>query len=223
MATPRYPVILFDLDGTIVDEKSSWEWVHDHYDVDNGDNVDAYLAGHLDDHAFMAADIALWQEAQGAPIHTKEIEDILADAPLMKGAHALFEALHEAHVRTAIVSGGIDLLADRVARELAIPYAVSNTLETDGAGMLTGEGTCRVYLKDKATPSRTALEAIGGTVGQAAAVGNSRYDVGMFKVAGFGVAFAPLDNEVRAGADVVVDSHDMRDLIPVLLDVEGDA
>lgn len=221
MASPRFPVVLFDLDGTIVDEKSSWEWVHDHFGVDNADNVRAYLDGHLDDLAFMAADIALWQEVVGGPIHINEVADVLRDAPLMRGAQALFEALHDAGVGTAIVSGGIDLLADHVAKEMGCAFAISNSLVTNPDGTLTGEGLCRVYLENKASPSREALKRLGAAPGEAAAVGNSRYDVGMFEVAGTGIAFAPLDDEVRAGADLVVDSRDMRDLLPVLLGVQA--
>lgn len=221
MGTPRFSYALFDLDGTIVDEKSSWEWVHDHFGVDNSDNVRAYLDGYLDDRAFMASDIALWQDAKGGPVHIAEVSDILADAPLMPGAEELFYALRQAGLPTAIVSGGIDLLADRVADEHGVQRSVANSLATDDQGMLTGKGVCRVALEDKATPAKRLLDELGWSPGQGVGIGNSRYDVDLFEIAGFGIAFAPLDETVRKGADVVVDTNDMRELIPHL--VEGEA
>lgn len=218
MATSSYPVVLFDMDGTLVDEKSAWAWVHDHFGVDNSDNLDAFIQGYLDDEAFMASDIQLWTEANGGPVHISQIDEILQEAPLMAGAHTLLDTLHAADVRTAIVSGGIDLLAERVAGELGIETAIANGLATDEDGYLTGQGICRVYLEDKATPSLQALARLDGQPGQASAVGNSTYDRGMFQVAGHGIAFAPLDEEVCEAADTVVDSKDLADVIPHLME-----
>lgn len=218
VATARFPVVLFDMDGTLVDEMSAWAWVHDHFGVDNSDNLDAFLQGYLDDQAFMASDIELWTQAHGSPIHISQIEQILEQAPLMPGARKLLETLHAAGVRTAIVSGGIDLLAERVAKELGIDTVIANGLATDEGGYLTGHGICRVYLKDKASPSRKALARLGARPGQASAVGNSTYDRGMFEVAGHGIAFAPLDEEVCQAADEVVDGKDLTHVIPYLME-----
>jgi phosphoserine phosphatase len=41
------------------------------------------------------------------------------------------------------------------------------------------------------------------------AVGNSRYDVSMFRRAGFGIAFQPSDDFVRTSAQVVVQQKDL--------------
>ncbi len=218
VATARFPVVLFDMDGTLVDEMSAWAWVHDHFGVDNSDNLDAFLQGYLDDEAFMASDIKLWTQAHGGPIHISQIEQILEQAPLMTGARKLLETLHTAEVRTAIVSGGIDLLAERVAEELGIETVIANGLATDEDGYLTGQGICRVYLEDKAGPSREALARLEGRPGQASAVGNSTYDRGMFEVAGHGIAFAPLDEEVCQAADEVVDGRDLTQVIPYLME-----
>lgn len=218
VATARFPVVLFDMDGTLVDEMSAWAWVHDHFGVDNSGNLDAFIQGNLDDEAFMASDIELWTHAHGGPIHISQIEEILQKAPLMAGASGLLETLHDAGVATAIVSGGIDLLAERVAEELGIDTVIANGLATDDEGYLTGQGICRVYLEDKAGPSRKALAELGARPGQASAVGNSTYDRGMFEVAGHGIAFAPLDEEVCQAADEVVDGKDLTQVIPHLME-----
>lgn len=211
-----FDYVLLDMDGTLVDEKSSWAWVHDHFEVDNQGNLDAYLAGRFDDETFIEADLALWREANGGPVALSTVDAILDAAPLMPGADALARALERLDVPAAIVSGGIDRLADRVAKRLGIEVSLANGLATDGQGHLTGQGICRVRLKDKGSPSLDVLEAWGLDPGEGVAVGNSRFDVPTFDVAGTGVAIAPLDERVRTAADVVIEGKDLADLVPVL-------
>ncbi len=211
-----FAYVLLDMDGTLVDEKSSWAWVHDHFEVDNEANLEAYLAGRFDDETFIEADVALWQAANGGPVRLGTVDAILDEAPLMPGADALADALARLELPAAIVSGGIDRLADRVADALGLEVALANGLETDAEGHLTGRGTCRVRLKDKGSPSLDVLDAWGLAPGEGIAVGNSRFDVPMFDVAGTGVAFAPVDERVRTAADVVFEAKDLAELVPVL-------
>lgn len=211
-----FAYVLFDMDGTLVDEKSSWEWVHDHFGVDNSEHLDAYMAGRFDDDTFIRKDLALWAQANGGPVPVDRVVSILDQAPLMPGARGLLDAIDGMELPTAIVSGGIDLLAERVAAELGIETTVANGLVVDAEGRLTGEGRCRVPLKDKGSPSLDVLEAWGLPPGEGVAVGNSRFDVPMFDVAGTGVAVAPVDQRVRTHADHVVDGKDLTAVIDVL-------
>ena len=56
---PKYDIVVFDLDGVLVDIQSSWDWVHRHFGVDNDESLAQYLAGQIDDLEFMRRDIAL--------------------------------------------------------------------------------------------------------------------------------------------------------------------
>ena len=47
-------------------------------------------------------------------------------------------------------------------------------------------------------------------------IGDSKYDVSMFKLAGLSIAFNPFDDIVKEKANIVVDSNDMKDLIHIL-------
>ncbi|MEM3421110.1 MAG: haloacid dehalogenase-like hydrolase, partial [Candidatus Hadarchaeum sp.] len=51
--------------------------------------------------------------------------------------------------QTAIITGGLDVLAGNVARDLGIPHIIANGLEVDKSGYLTGEGILRVEPRHK--------------------------------------------------------------------------
>lgn len=211
----RLDIVLLDMDGTLTPGRSSWELVHHHYGVDNEANWRAYQEGRITDEEFMRSDIELWHR-DSSRVHLQEIHDVLADVHLTTGLPAFLQALRDRGLATAIVSGGLDVLAHRIAREHGVDLVLANTIATDADGFLTGESECRVRIDDKATPTTRLLDALGIPPERAASVGNSRWDAGMFERTGFGVAFQAMDDHVREAADVVVDVRDLRAVLPHL-------
>jgi phosphoserine phosphatase len=115
------------------------------------------------------------------------------------------------------MSGGLDLLARKVCEATGIDMYVANGLRLKPTGHLAGEGICFVRINDKGSPTRELLAKLGVRPERAAAVGNSEWDVPMFRAVGLGVAYNPSDDAVRAGAHAVVEKGDMRDVLPHLL------
>ena len=95
-------LVAFDLDGTLVDAPSSWGWVHRHFGESNDESLRLFLEGRIDDAEFIQRDIRLWWKHQPA-ITVDDVEAILADVPLMPGARALFDGLHERGILSAIL------------------------------------------------------------------------------------------------------------------------
>ena len=214
LAHPPGPLelVFLDMDGTLV-HGSTWEVLHEHYGVSNETNWLRYQRGELDDHEFIKSDIALWRIDE-RPIHVDEIEDVLRRRTrIMDGAKGLVDALHARGVATCIVSGGLDLLARRVCLELGIDMYVANGLRLDDAGHVSGEGLVFIEIKDKGRITRQLREKLGVAKERTAAVGNSAYDVPMFREAGFGVAFNPSDHWVRRNARHVVEGTDLRGVV----------
>ncbi|MCA1812923.1 MAG: HAD-IB family phosphatase [Halobacteriales archaeon] len=212
-----FDVVFFDMDGTLTDRVSSWEWVHRHFGVTNQGSWEAFSRGEIDDLEFMRRDIRLWK--QQGPVPIARIRKALENIPLVPGARELVEALHARGTRTIIVTGGLDLLAERVCQEVGIRSHVGNGLCHDEHGMLLDEGILRVPVNDKGEPVRKLLRELRVEPARAAAIGNSRQDVPMFDACGLGVAFDPLDEDVRRGADVVIEEKDLRRAIPHLAGV----
>jgi phosphoserine phosphatase len=209
-------LVALDMDGTLVDVASSWAAVHEHFGDHNDEAVALFNSGKIDDQEFLRRDIRVWWKHR-PDLRIDELEAVLDRVPLMPGARPLLEALRGAHVTTAIVSGGIDVLARRVARELGIDLALANGFHVAADGRLTGEGIIRVPIKDKYTVLGRVQEELGIAPSETASVGNSEIDVGMFRRSAVGVAFLPEDDEVRRGATHVVEEKDLARLVPLLL------
>lgn len=207
-------LVVFDMDGTLI-EGSSWEMVHAHYGVDNGSNWERYCRGEIDDREFMRTDIALWLR-EGRRIHVRDVEGIFHGVNPFPGTRELVENLHAHGVRTLIMSGGLDLVARKVCELTGIERYVANGFLLDEDGHLSGEGACHVKINDKGTPTREALQRLGVDPRRAAAVGNTRFDIPMFRECGLAIAFNPGDEEVVQAAHHVVRDLDMRHVWPLL-------
>jgi len=212
----KYDMVAFDLDGVIVAERSSWEWVHRHFEVDNTPNLEAFIDGKIDDMEFMRTDIALWREKM-PDVDLDHIAGVLGKAKVTDGAFETIKALKQKGSRTCIISGGMDLLADKIGKECGVDKVMSNGLEADENGRLLGDGILRVELRNKAVVLHEILREFDVRPERCAAVGNSWVDVTMFDVAGFSIAFNPIDREVQEAADVVVKSERLTDILHYLI------
>ncbi len=211
---PPLELVCFDMDGVLTNGVSSWVRVHEHYGVSNEAALKAFIDGEIDDHEFIRRDVALW--LKNGPVRLRDIEKILAQPPIMPGGQELVEALHDQGIATAIVSGGLEPMARDVARRLGIQEVHANGLVTHKDGTLTGEGSLRTPLVNKAAPVNHILEREGLKPGRAAAVGDSCPDTAMFEVTGYGIAFNPKDDCIREAADHVETRLDLRALLPRL-------
>ncbi len=213
----RTRLAVFDMDGTLVDVQSSWAEVHRYFGESNAEALQLFLADQIDDEEFIRRDVALWWKHR-PDLTLPEVDRILGTVPLIPGARELFEALHAAGVTTAIVSGGIDLLAHRIAGELGIPHVYANGLVVDERQRLTGGGIVRVPIKRKGEVVRKLQQELGIPREASAAVGNSDIDVAMFEECAKGVAFLPADEHIRTHATHVITSPDISECLPYLLE-----
>lgn len=207
-----YSLGIFDMDGVLIEEVSSWVIIHNHFGVNNERSVKEYIDGRIDDFEFMRRDIALWMKKRH-PLHIDDMKEILNSATFMPGAEETFRILREKGIKTAIVSGGLLCIAEPLAERLGIDIVLANGLETDGQGNLTGEGVLNVPLNSKGSVVRNLLKELEVEKEEAFAVGNSNIDVSMFRETALGIAFNPDDDVVRKEADVVVEQRDLRRIL----------
>jgi phosphoserine phosphatase len=211
----KLELVIFDMDGVLTDIISSWKYIHDYFNTSNERSVNEYLQGKIDDKEFIRRDAILWKE-NGKPTTIKKITEILSDVQLMKGAKESIATLKRNEIKTAIVSAGLDILSEKVAKKLGISYVYSNGVKSDEHGKLIGEGTVGVRLMYKDLIVRKLADKLNIPLDRIAAVGNSCYDIPMFEIAGLSIAFNPEDDCTREAADVIVEGKDLTKILSVL-------
>jgi phosphoserine phosphatase len=207
------PIAVFDMDGVLVHQRSSWRIVHDRIGTSNEDSFIAYIRGEIDDLEFMRRDIKLWMGKGLNSMH--DIEMAIEDAVLMEGFHDCMEILKENGFTLAILSGGLDVLALKLGRLGGFEHVISNGLASGNGGILTGEGELRVPLRDKGTVLSRLLE---GGYSPVTVVGDSHVDLSMFPLADLSIAFRPESREVADAADIVVTEPDLRIVAASMVD-----
>ena len=216
---PKYnahlSLILFDMDGVLVNAISSWRFIHNYFSTDNQESVKAYIDGEIDDLEFIKRDVNRWK-INNKLISEMKLRDILNDITYIKGSKYCLEQIEKFGIKTAIVSAGIKLLADRVANELKIDYVFANELLTDDEGILTGEGVVQVPLKQKNKAVELISKKLNIHQSNMLAVGNSCFDIPLISSVGIGVAFNPEDECIIKNADEVIESKDLSLLIPII-------
>jgi phosphoserine phosphatase len=206
-------LVLFDMDGVLTDIMSSWKYIHDYFGTCNDQSVDDYLKGKIDDLEFIRRDVSLWQK-NGRLVTRDTLVKILSDIPIMKGAEKCMIFLKKHNIKTAIVSAGLDILAERVANDLDIDYVFANGIKTDKNGCISDEGLLMVQLMYKDKNVRILSKKLGIPFEGIAAVGNSCFDIPMFELSGLSIAFNPEDDCTRQAADIVMDEKDLSKIIP---------
>ena len=212
-----YKLVVFDMDGVFVDIYSSWVWVHDHFNVQNEQSVKRYLAGEIDEFELMRTDIGLWLKRK-KNIHISVIEEILSSAPLLKGGEETVRILKNNNIETAILTSGIDILANIVGAKVGIENILANAIEIDESGYLTGNSIARVELRDKGVALKELINRMGLSPIDCVAVGNSDNDVSMFRICGLGIAFNPTDKITEEESDIVIRSGDLTSILPHILE-----
>lgn len=137
------------------------------------------------------------------------IETRITDTP---GARALVTTMRAHGARTALVSGGFTLFAERVAARLGFDEARANRLEIEG-GVLTGVVRAPILGREA---KRAALEELRAALSldrdATLAIGDGANDLDMLREAGLGVAFHAKP-KVAAAAHARIDRADLTALL----------
>ncbi len=124
-----------------------------------------------------------------AGLDEDRLEEVARRVQLTPGARTFARTLRRLGYRTAIVSGGFDIFAERVRQDLGMDYAFANTLEIV-EGRLTGRVVGDVVDGPaKARLLRRIAEQEGVPMEQTVAVGDGANDLDMLSAAGLGIAF----------------------------------
>lgn len=202
--------VVFDMDGTLIEELS-FQVVHEHLEVDNSENVQLFNNGQINSEEFMEKDVNLWNNP-----HIGEIEQALCAVKPRPGTHKLIQGIREkGYENIGIVSGGIDLLAGKLAGQLSLDFSIANGFKINEQGYVE-QPIWRVGFSNKGSVLQNLLEQFGLSCENCTAVGDSTFDQKIFEVAGKSIAFDPREEErkeIEEMVNVVVDSDKIVDLL----------
>lgn len=207
----KIKLVIFDLDGTLTPVDSLWRYLHEEFGTWERGKIAAqkYKRGEVSYKEWAETDAKCWT---GAPL--SRITTTLERIPYREGVQEVFRSLHERGFKIAIISAGLSIFADKVAKELGADVVLSNELEAND-GRLTGRISVRVSVNEK----RRLVEQIAGQLGielsHVALVGDRAFDLSHPEC--FKIAYKPKDDRARREADVVVEDNDLSSILHYLV------
>lgn len=211
-------LVIFDVDGVLVDIKSSWGFLHDWFGVaEEARRIKAlFEKGEIDYVKWMELDTELWVRARRGRLHRSEILEALSRVKILPEAIKVARWVKRKGLYLALVSSGIDLLVRRVAAELGADAWAANRLSFDKQGYLVPGGVPLVGIDKAPTVKRIAWE-LGVDPGEAVFVGDSSWDASAMKVVGYGIAIGDDPVLARVARFKVKSVGDVRRVLEALL------
>ncbi len=181
----RKRVFVADLESTIIenemlDELADFVGLRAHV----AEITRRAMNGELDFAAALAERVAL---LKGLPATV--LDEAATRIRLMPGARALLATLSTAGVRTALVSGGFTVFAERIAAELGFEQVVANRLDI-AEGLIAGTVAAPILTRETKRDTLLQLaQRYGVPLTATLAIGDGANDLPMLDAAGLGIAF----------------------------------
>lgn len=209
---PDYPVVVFDLDGTLLRGTTVSlllaQW------LGRGEEI-AELERAFHAHEISNSVVADTSASWFAGCRTTDVREVLADGPWIDGMAETLQTLIDAG--TSLLLGTITWsFAAEVVKERHGFAAASGTAMTANDGVLSGVVSRYFDEHDKLRFVQEWCAKRGYSMSRVAAVGDSRSDVPLFREVGLSVALNATP-DARSVATHVLDTDDLRNVLPVLL------
>lgn len=217
MEREKVELVAFDMDGVLTKHPSSWKFLHEKFGVDNSELYRSYSEGEISYPEFLAGDVNLWLAKQGK-IPKSQIVGYLDEIPFMDNLLEGLRSIKSFGIKTAIVSGGVSWLADRISRSFNFDFIYSNEILTDSEDCIVPKGNIGVVPNRKDAVLQEIQDRGNIPVERTVSVGDSDFDTSMFKRSGLGISFNSTSPEIIAESDVVIGSKDFLDIVRTIVD-----
>jgi phosphoserine phosphatase SerB len=209
----KIKLVVFDLDDTLTIGPTIWELVHQEKGTWHSHGLPYYQAfqrGQFGFNAFIRKDVACWAGLEVTRLN-KAIKKIRHQSGLKK----TILALKKLGVKTAIISSGLDYFAQAVARKFKIDYHFANHLLIKNR-CLTGKINLKVAGGGKGRMLRKIKSKLKIKKGEILAVGDSSFDLPMFREAGIKISFKDADKTIKKMADFILSKNNIFRLVSII-------
>ncbi len=185
----KFNLVVFDLDGTIVEEKSIWEYLHKNLGTWEWGEYHRKLfkKGLIDYEEWALLDASLWKG-----VSISKVREIIDNVSYNPGVIEVISKLRSMGYKLALITAGLDVLAKRVKRELGFDFQVSNSLLVHN-GVITGDVKVRVPYPGKWLAFEKLCRKLSLNPTSVVAIGDEPQD--LFESAGLKIALAGGDRE----------------------------
>ena len=237
-------LICLDMDRVLVDHLSTWQVVYDKLGVSNKEAFDLYNSGKLNEWDWMKLDLELirngCQEKYGRELTDEILRELVDDSPLMNGWHDLIQGCLDLGLKVAIISGGMQHTARKIAASFqtkenhkkrlgGIDFLTSklygNGKDTlldvftngwtschheSGARRVEKTGRYQVEMNGKSSIVNLISSRYGFEKSQIVSVGDSAGDITMFNSSGLAICFNPYNDVPKSHADIIIEEKNLN-------------
>lgn len=226
----KYKIVIFDLDGIIFDKPkfvtndsdkvavSTWDVLFQELKIYN---IHEELKHNFEKGIFK--NYMEWTEAacnilKSIRLRRDFYEQIINNREFVQGVEEMFQILHKNKIITAVITGSFDSLAQLANDKLGgIAHIYSHcSLHFDSDGLLKSWKLKQTDYEHKASFVREIANLHGISLKECAYIGDDVNDLAAFKTVGLSIAFNSTKLSVKQEADVVIDSRDIRSILPLL-------
>jgi phosphoserine phosphatase len=213
----KYPLVCFDLDGTLVDDTIFiWNTLHETFATDlalREKARDDYFQGRIGYSDWFHHDLKLLDQA-GA--NQKQIYAVLDGLKPMPGALELIALLKQRGHRLGIISGSLDIVVSHLFGEEIFDHVLINRIWFDLSGRIAGGEPTPYDLHAKADGLKDIARREGIPLSATAFVGDNYNDIAIAQTAGLSIAFNCKSDELRRACDVEIKEKDLTKLINLI-------
>ncbi len=193
-------VVAFDMDGVLIVERSSWSVLHRAFGSKTPEeeraDAQAFLQGEIGYGEWVRRDIEAIVRVSGCVTRRDLLKELLSKVNIALGVHKAVSVAKSCGLTTAIVTGGVGVLAEYLSTLLDIDYVIANDFSFDSRGCLEVKCVEVVNPARKDEALRKISESVGAPLKEFMYVGDSFWDVPAFRVVGYPVLVRYSDKEV---------------------------
>ncbi|MBI2651265.1 HAD family phosphatase [Candidatus Woesearchaeota archaeon] len=217
---PKYKLVCFDVDGTLIDNvKFSWQIFHDYFQTDKNKREAArnsFFNKEISYLQWAQHDINMWREKNAKK---NDFFNALGNLRLMNGAMETLTELKKNGLKLAIISGSINIVLEKFMpnyNEFFDDVFLSKIYFDEHGNIIKVEAT-EYDMEKKAEALRLIANKEKIPLDKCVFIGDYLNDINVMQEAGLGIAFNCTHDELKKAADVVIEKKDLREVLRHIL------